>query len=77
MARCCRDTVNWRVGMLKGPLVVGVEIPCRWCDGYARYDGDSGWSYHDRLDDTIRRMEAEIASPEFKALEASAKKKTP
>lgn len=75
--RCCRDTVNWAVEKLNWPLVVGLEIPCRWCpDGVARYDGpEAGWTYTDDLSRRIARMDAEIHSTEFKALAARAKKK--
>ena len=65
--RCCKDTIAWeeRRGVAK---VEGIEIPCRWCDGYAIYT-DGLWVYSDDLP-AVERIVAK-ASPELTAHRAA------
>ena len=37
--RCCTDSVTWAERGLHAAPTEGLEIPCRWCSGYARYEG--------------------------------------
>lgn len=49
--RCCHDSIDW--ANLKAPTE-GLEIPCRWCSGYLRYERIGSpqffrmdWVFHD------------------------------
>lgn len=44
--RCCRDTVAMKVIASDDVETKGNVIPCRWCDGYGRYDGER-WIFAD------------------------------
>jgi hypothetical protein len=64
MTRCCSDTLrHWGP---KAPTE-GLEVPCRWCDAYLRYEriGQSqtlGWCVHDRVGDFVKRESSESAT---------------
>lgn len=62
LLRCCRDSLHAAVKKLNGPLVIGLEIPCRHCECYMRYDGETGWSGHDHVGDYIVRESDPIAT---------------
>ena len=59
--QCCRDTK--RVMKPRVP-VEGLELPCRWCDNYYRYD-NGRWHLHDgfveRLDRSLAAAQEAVA----------------
>ena len=46
--RCCLDTVAWELTRLRKPPTDGLEIPCRWCDGFATCRAGL-WVYSDEM----------------------------
>lgn len=54
---CCKDSVAIDVAKLLRPPTDGLEIPCRWCDGYARYESGQ-WVYHTPLNDRVNMQSA-------------------
>lgn len=56
MTRCCSDTLKHY-----GPRdpTIGLEIACRWCSGYLRYEQITpnliGWMPHDKVGDFVKR----------------------
>jgi hypothetical protein len=64
MMRCCRDTLT--LSGIRQPSE-GLEIHCRWCDAYLRYERfpgseTTGWVVHDRLGDFVRRESSDVAT---------------
>lgn len=65
MTRCCSDSIK-RAG-LRNPSE-GLEIPCRWCTAYLRYERISptsdvvGWVVHDKIGDFVKRESDPIAT---------------
>lgn len=59
IGRCCKDTLRWRVADLNGPLVDGLEIPCRWCEGVWTFH-EGVWDHRDALAQVIDRMVSEL-----------------
>lgn len=54
MRRCCRDSVAWDIA--RDPQRVfpeGHVTPCRWCSGYARFEGGD-WHYQE--DESMHRQ---------------------
>ena len=48
--KCCDHSLNSELEHLNGPMVVGMEIPCRECDHYWRYEQKSAaqmWILHE------------------------------
>jgi hypothetical protein len=49
--KCCDHSLNAALQGLRGPFVIGLEIPCRTCNGYWRYEQKSPtpmWIRHQR-----------------------------
>ena len=72
IGRCCRDTLTWRTANMRGPFVVGTEIPCRWqCDCHWRFEDVAGgspeWVHHDPLSARITKMFLDIHSDAYRA----------
>jgi hypothetical protein len=56
--KCCDHSLNAALEHLNGPMVIGLEIPCRECDGIWRYEQKGSaqmWVRHDRVGDFVRR----------------------
>lgn len=61
--RCCNDTVAWELTRLN-QAHEGLEVPCRWCDGFATFRGGV-WEYSDDMP-SGQKIER-LASPELVA----------
>lgn len=59
IGRCCTDTLRWRVSNMNGPMVEGVEIPCRWCEGVWTFEAGD-WKHRDPLAQVVDRMVSEL-----------------
>jgi len=69
--RCCRDSVAMKVIAVDGLERDGAIVFCRWCDGYARYEGhgDKGrWIFADQ-DTPAKRAEILALDPAMQARE--------
>lgn len=74
IARCCKDTLRSEVAQLNGPLVDGLEIPCRWCDSIWRFR-DGQWQHRDGLAQTVDRMVAELPAVRARIAEEQEKRR--
>jgi hypothetical protein len=64
--KCCDHSLNAALESLNGPMVVGMEIPCRRCTAIWRYEQKCAaqmWiRYGDRLDAFVVREGDPIAT---------------
>jgi hypothetical protein len=63
--KCCDHSLNAALQGLNGPFVIGLEIPCRACDGWWSYEQKSAatmWIRHDRVSDFVNREANPIAT---------------
>ncbi len=56
--KCCDHSLNAALSTLNGPMVLGMEIVCRECDAWWRYEQKGTaqmWIRHDRVGDFVKR----------------------
>lgn len=61
LPRCCADTLK----LMKPTPLEGLELACRWCENYLRYERISetvcGWMPHERTKDYVVRESDPLA----------------